>query len=151
VACLIPCPPVMLPGMFQSATLKPWMLQSSFQGQAGHRFPEELSPSLACVTRSPVPNISTERWQRAGGACCQMNGMGCCRAPCLHAPRHAASCWEKGRGLFTWQLGSSGGQDEPRTQICMPCVYFSTQFWPNVGLKLLSSSLLPQLETAVTD
>lgn len=33
----------------------------------------------------------------------------------------------------------------------MPCVYFSTQVWPNTGLKLFLCSLLLQLGTADTD
>lgn len=58
VTCLIPCPPVIFPGVFQTcAALKPWMEQSGSWEQMGHPCPEGLSSNFSYVATSPFPCV----------------------------------------------------------------------------------------------
>lgn len=66
VTCLIPCPPVIFPGVFQPcAALKPWMGQCGSWEQMGHPYPEGLSSNFFYAATSPFPNIDAYHQHQA--------------------------------------------------------------------------------------
>lgn len=66
MTCLIPCPPVIFPGVFQPcAALKPWMGQCGSWEQMGHPYPEGLSSNFFYAATSPFPNIDAYNQHQA--------------------------------------------------------------------------------------
>lgn len=66
MTCLIPCPPVIFPGVFQPcATLKPWMEQGGSWEQMGHPCPEGLSSNFSCDATSPFPKADAYNQHQA--------------------------------------------------------------------------------------
>lgn len=153
VTSLIPCPPVMLPSVFEPYAA-PRLGWSRVAFGVKWTIAAQRGSCLACVIRSPVPNgdaivtLSTGREHVLLVARWVSGVLKSTLPPCSQASSFLLG---KGLGTVYFYLGSSKGQDEPCMQTPMLCVYASTQLWPDTGLKLFLSTQLPRLRTAATD
>lgn len=155
MTCLIPCPPVIFPGVFQPcATLKPWMEQGGSWEQMGHPCPEGLSSNFSYDSASPFPKTDAYNQHQA-----LANSTVCLLLDASHgvlkstlSPYSPTFCFTLGLRLgIHLAVGSSAGQDEPHIPIDTICVCFNTQLCLNIGLKLFLSLLLPQLRTTMLE